>query len=96
MLKSKNKLLTCHYKRFLSYGSKDVLYVPISNNYDFLYIGQTEELKQCTRKHKLDVIHSNNSNCKKCSENLGTTINIYQFLHEKNKYFRNLNKDAVQ
>ena len=65
------------------------------NNYDFFYIGQTEELKQRTRKHKSDVIHPNNSNCKKCSEHLRTCskmkepyFNIYPFLNEENKYLR--------
>ena len=64
----------------------------ICNNYDFFYIGQTEELKQRTRKHKSDVIHPNNSNCKKCSEHLRTCskmkepyFNIYPFLYEENK-----------
>ena len=61
--------------------SKDVLYVLNCNNCDFFYIRQTEEL----RKHKSDVIHPNNSNCKKCSEHLVTCskmkepyFNIYQ------------------
>ena len=51
--------------------------------------------RQGTRKHKSDVIHSNNSNCKKCSENLRTCsrmkeryFNIYRFLSEENRYLR--------
>ena len=55
----------------------------------FFYIGQTEELKQRTGKHKSDVGHSNNSNCKKCSEHLKTCskmkepyFNIYPFLYK--------------
>ena len=44
----------------------------ICNNCDFFYIGQTKELKQRTQKHKSDVIHPNNSNCKKWSEHLTT------------------------
>ena len=90
--KSKNKLLTWHYKRF-SFDSKDVLYVLISNNSAFFYMGQTDELKQRTRKHKSDAIHPNNSNCKKCSEHVRTCskmkepyFNIYPFLYEENKY----------
>ena len=43
--------MTCHYKRYFSCGSKDVLYVLICNNCNFLYIGQTEELKKRTRKN---------------------------------------------
>ena len=87
--KSKNKLLTWLYRCFFSCDSKDVLYVLPSN------IGQTEELKQHTRKHKSDVIHPNNCNCKKCSEYLrtcskmkGPYFNIYTFLYEENKYLR--------
>ena len=75
--------------------SKDVLYVLICNKCDFFYIGQTEELKQHTRKHKSDVIHPNNSNCKTSSEHLRTCskmkepyFNIYLFLYEENKYRR--------
>ena len=40
--KKKAKLLTWHYKRFLSCDSKDVFYVFIWNNSDFFYNGQTE------------------------------------------------------
>ena len=40
--KKKAKLLTWHYKRFLSCDSKDVFYVFICNNSDFFYNGQTE------------------------------------------------------
>ena len=71
--KSKNKLLTWQYKRSFRCDSKDVSYVVICNNCDFFYIGQTEELKQRTRKHKSDVIHPTNSNCKKRSEHLKTS-----------------------
>ena len=95
--KSKNKLLTWHYKCSFSSDSKDVVHVLICNNCDFFYIGQTEELKQCTRKHKLDVIHPNNSKCKKCSEHLRTYskmkepyFNMYPFLYEENKYLQEL------
>ena len=58
-------------------------------------LDKTEKLKQRTRKHKSDVIHPNNSNCKKCSESLRTCsemkepyFNIYRFLNEENKYLR--------
>ena len=70
--KSKNKLLIWCYKLFFSCDRKDVLYVLICNNCDFFYIGQTEELKQSTQKHKSDVIHPNNSNCRKSSKHLRT------------------------
>ena len=87
--------MTWHYKRFINVLYTDVLYLLICNNYDFFYIGQTEELKQRTRKHKSDVIHPNNSYCKKCSEHLRACsnmkepyLNIYPFLFEENKYLR--------
>ena len=63
-------------RRFFSCESKDVLYVLICDNCDFFYIGQTEELKRHTRKRKSDIIHPNNSNCKKCSEHLRTVKNV--------------------
>ena len=84
-------MLTWHYKRSFSCGSKDVLYVLICNNCDLFYIGQTEELI----KHKSYVIHPNNSNWKKCSEHLRTCskmkepyFNKYALLHKENKYLR--------
>ena len=87
--------MTWHYKHFFSCDSKDGLYVPICNNCDFFHTGQTEELKQRTRKHKSDVIHSKSSNGKKCSEHLRTCskmkepyFNIYPFLYEENKSLR--------
>ena len=89
--KSKNKLLTWHYKRSFNCDSKDVSYLLICNNCGFFYIGQTEELKQHTQKHKSDVIHPNNSNCKKCLEHLRTCpkwknqIWICNLLYEENK-----------
>ena len=59
----------------------------------FFHIGQTEELRQGTGKHKSDVIHPNNSNYEKCSEHLSTCskrkeayFNMYPFLYEENKY----------
>ena len=62
------------------------------NNCHFFYTRKTEGLKQGTRKHKSDVIHPNDSNCKKCSEHLRTCSkmeetysNIYPFLYEENK-----------
>lgn len=95
LFKFKNKLLTWFYKRLFSCGSKNVLYVFICNNWNFFYIAQTEELKHCARKDKSDLIHSNNSNCKKCSEHLRTgskmkepDFNIYPFFYEENKYLR--------
>ena len=88
-------MLTWHYRHFSSCDSKDVLYILICNNCDFFYIGQIEELKQRTRKYKSDVIHPNNSNCKKYAEYLRTCsklkepyFNIYPFLYEENKYLR--------
>ena len=68
LFKSKSKLLNWHYKCFFSFDSKDVLCVIICSICDFFYIGQAEESKQRTQKHKLDVIHPN----KKCSELLRT------------------------
>ena len=93
--KSKNKLLTWYYKLFFSCDSKDVLYGLTCNNCDFFYIRQTKELKQHTRKHKSDVTHPNNSNCKKCSEHWRTCsklkepyFNIYSLLYVENKYLQ--------
>ena len=61
---------------FLVVTVKDVLYVLICNKCKFFYTWQTEQLKQRRRKHKSDVIHPNNSNCKKCSEHFKTCSKI--------------------
>ena len=95
--KFKSKLRIWYCRRFFSCDSKDVLCVLICNNCDFFYIGQTEELKQRTRKQKSDVVHPNNSNSKNCSEHLRTCskmkepyFNIYPFLYEENKDLRGI------
>ena len=41
----------------MSCGSKNVLYGLICNNGDLYDIGENEEVKQHTQKHKSDVIH---------------------------------------
>ena len=81
------------FRFVFSYDSKDVLYVLISNSCDFFCIAKIES-KQHTRKHRSDVIHPNNSNCKKYSEHLRTCskmkepyFNMYPFLYE-NKYLQ--------
>ena len=60
---------------------------------NLFFIVQTEELKKRTQKHKSDVIHPNNNDCKKCSEHLrtfskikGSYFNMYPFFYEENKY----------
>ena len=50
---------------------------------DFFCIGQTEKLKQRTWKHKPDVNHAINRNCKNCSEHFRTCSKMkenFQFL----------------
>ena len=92
----------CHRRRIIileAAGRKFYnFFAKLSQNEDPLcphYIRQTEELKKRIRKHKSDVIHPNNSNCKKCSEHLVTCskmkepyFNIYPFLFEENEYLR--------
>ena len=92
---AKKNLLTCHYIQLFNCDSKDVLYVLIYNNCNFFYIAQIEELKQRVRKHKSDVTHASNSNCKKCSDHLRTCskmkepyFNIYPFLYEEKNSIR--------
>ena len=40
------------------------------NIYEWLYLGQTANLKQRVKKHKSDVSHPQNSFCKEFSEHL--------------------------
>ena len=90
-----SNLKTRHYKLFLVAIVKMFYIYLFAIIVIFFYIGQTEELKQLTRKHKSDAIHPNNSYCKKCSEHLRISLkikepyfNIYLFLYEGNKCLR--------
>ena len=80
------------YTHHFTCDSKNVLYVLICNYCWVFYIGHSEDLKQRTRKHKSDVYHPENSNCKKCSNHLREHSNfrepffqIYPILYEDNK-----------
>ena len=59
--------MTWNYKRFFKCDSKKILNGLICDNCDIFYIGEIEELKQRTWKHKSNVSHPNNSGCKKCT-----------------------------
>ena len=64
------KSVTWNYNRFLDCDSRDVLYILISNNCDYFYLGKTIDFKQRIRKHKSDVKHPQNITCRECAEDL--------------------------
>ena len=77
------------YKRRFTCNSLNVIYVLKCNYCWQFYIGQTTDFKQRTSKHKSDVFHPENSNCKKCMEHIRTCsrlvspfFTIYPILYE--------------
>ena len=76
------KSMIWHYKRYFNCNSKNVIYILMCNTCEWLYLGQTTNLKQRIRKHKSDVFHPENSFCKKCVEDLGNCSRM------KNVFFR--------
>ena len=65
------KTITWAYNNYFSCDSKEVIYISICKTCDNFYLGQTQDLKQITRKHKSDVKNLHNSTCRICSEHLG-------------------------
>ena len=66
------------YTRYFDCDSANVLYILICNNCWKFYIGETQETKQRTRKHKSDVLHPENSNCTKLSRHLRSCSNLVE------------------
>ena len=58
------------YTRFFNCDSENVIYILICSHCWEFYIGETEKLKQRTRKHISDVKHPNNTNCLKLVNHL--------------------------
>ena len=90
--KPNNKSVIWHYNCYFNCDSKNVIYILMCNTCEWFYLGQTTNLKQRIRKHKLDAFHPQNSFCKKCSEHLRncstmkeTFFRIYPFLYENKK-----------
>ena len=72
------------YNRHFTCDSKNVIYVLICYFCTDYYIGETDDIKQRTCKHKSDVLHPENSNCKKliyhlrrCSKMVEPYFKIY-------------------
>ena len=64
------KTITWTYKNYFSCDSKDVIYILICKTCDNFYLGQTQDFKQRTAKHKSDVKNWHNSTYRICSEHL--------------------------
>ena len=84
------KTITWAYNNYFSCDSKDVIYILICKTCDNFYLGQTQDFKQITRKHKSDVKNLHNSTCRICSEYLGDCnqaepySQIFAFYYEAN------------
>ena len=66
----KNNEFSWEYRRFFDCEAKNVIYVLICRKCWKFYIGETKNLKKRTRKHKSDISHPKNSNCKELAEHL--------------------------
>ena len=64
------KTVTWTYKNYFSCDSKDVIYILVCKTCDNFYLGQTQDFKQRTAKHKSDVKNLHNSTCRICSEHV--------------------------
>ena len=49
------KTITWTYKNYFSCDSKGIIYILICKTYDSFYLGQTQDFKQRSAKHKSDV-----------------------------------------
>lgn len=58
------------YRRFFDCNAKNVIYVLVCRKCQRFYIGETCDLKKRTRKHKSDIWHPKNSNCRELAEHL--------------------------
>ena len=66
----KNNEFHWEYRRFFNCDSCNVIYILKCRHCWKFYIGETCHLKKRTRKHKSDVYHPQNSNCRVLSEHL--------------------------
>ena len=62
--------ITWTYENYFSCDSKDIIYILICKTCDNFYLGQTQDFKQRTAKHKSDVKNTYNSTCRICSKHL--------------------------
>ena len=66
----KNNEFIWEYRRFFNCDAKNVIYVLLCRKCWKFYIGETSDMKKRTRKHKSDVSHPRNSNCRELAEHL--------------------------
>ena len=88
------KTITWICENYFSCDSKDVIYILICKTCDNFYLGQTQDFKQRTAKHKSDVKNPHNSTCRICLEDLRDCnqaepyFQIFLFYYEKNTALR--------
>lgn len=66
------------YSRYFNCNAKNVVYIIKCNHCSEFYIGETNDFKKRVTKHKSDVIHPENSNCKKLMTHLRKCSNFYE------------------
>ena len=66
----KNDQFSWEYRRHFTCDAKNVVYVLKCRHCWRFYIGETSDFKQRTRKHKSDIKHPKNSNCRVLAEHL--------------------------
>ena len=76
----KNNEFSWEYRRFFNCNSKNVIYVLKCRRCWKFYIGETSDMKVRTRKHKSDISHPKNSNCRELAEHLRSCSSSPHFL----------------
>ena len=90
------KIITWNYTKYFTCDSRNVLYLLKCRTCNEFYIGETQDFKKRTRKHKSDIFHPENSMCKRCAEHIRDCtkmtepfFEIFPFYHNEDNYFRN-------
>ena len=95
------KSVTWNCNKFFDCDSKDVLYILIGNNCDYLSLGKTFDFKQRISKHKPDVKHPQNSTCRERAEHLRDCVKnraffqINLFYDEKDNFLETTKKNDL-
>ena len=83
----KDNVFHWEYRRHFTCNAKNVIYILKCKHCWRFYIGETNDLKPRTRKHKSDVKHPKNSNCRVLAEHLrschpvGPSFNIFPIMY---------------
>ena len=87
---TKGKTITWTYKNYFSCDSKDIIFILNCKTCDNFYLGQSQDFKQRTAKHKSDVKNPNNATCRICSGHLRDCNQAERYSHSNMKQIQPL------